>query len=68
MKTIKTLLLGAGALALAYSANAQTIIRIAGANGDRNATNAAIANLLQGETFVGIANNGDPGTPTTSNF
>lgn len=68
MKLTHTLLLGAAGLALTHAATAQTIIRIAGSNGDRNATNAAIANLLQGETFVGIAVNGNPGTPTTSNF
>lgn len=68
MKLHKTLLLGAAGLALAHVASAQTIIRIAGSNGDRNATNAAIANLLQGETYVGIAVNGAGGTPTTSNF
>lgn len=68
MKLHKTLLLGAAGLALAHVASAQTIIRIAGSNGDRNATNAAIANLLQGETYVGIAVNGNPGTPQSSNF
>lgn len=69
MKSIaRNLLLGAAGLALAHTASAQTIIRIAGSNGDRNATNAAIEDLLVGETAVRIAVNGADGASNTSNF
>jgi hypothetical protein len=71
MKLTHTLLIGAASLVLAHAATAQTVIRIAGSNGDRNATNAAINNLLGGTgnyTYVAIAVNGANGTLTTSNF
>lgn len=68
MKLHPLLLLGAATLAVSHVASAQTIIRIAGSNGDRNATNAALEAILVGETAVRIAVNGNPGTSTTSNF
>ena len=59
MNKIKTLLAGAAALALAATASAQTVIYIAGSNGDRTVTNTAIPKLLTGTlTFKGT--NTDP--------
>jgi len=65
MNSIKHLLLvGASALALADSASADTVIHIAGSNGDRAATTQAILNLLTSPVYkAGIA-----GSATASNF
>lgn len=69
MKSIKTLLLGTSALWLAHTASAATYtIYIAGSNGDRNATNQAIANILTGESIAYTINGSSDGTLTTSNF
>ncbi|MGH8046231.1 MAG: hypothetical protein ACREKL_03210 [Chthoniobacterales bacterium] len=64
MKTFKTLILGAAGIALAHTAGAQTVIYIAGSNGDRPATQSAIAATLVGETWA-VGNNA---TPTKANF
>lgn len=64
MNSIKNLLIGAAGLALISSASAQTVIHIAGSNGDRAATTQAILNLLSGTvTYAGIAS-----TATASNY
>ncbi len=64
MNSIKTLLVGAAGVALLSVANAQTVIHIAGANGDRVATVTAVKNLLTGTlTYAGIA-----ATDTASNY
>jgi hypothetical protein len=56
MNSIKTLFVGAAGVALLQSAHAQTVIHIAGSNGDRAATTQAIQNLLTGTvTFAGIS-------------
>jgi hypothetical protein len=69
MKPFNTILLGIAGLVLAHSASAATYtVYIAGSNGDRNATNQAIANVLSGETIAYTINNGGNGTLTTSNF
>ena len=73
MNTIKTMALGALALASAGSASAQTVIRIVASNGDRTATQTAIANLLaSGWTFHGVngptSSTGALGTATGANF
>jgi hypothetical protein len=62
-KSFKILALGAaGLLLLGHAASAQLKIYIAGSNGDRTATQTAIANVLTGETFVGSA------APTSANY
>lgn len=73
MNTIKTMALGALALASAGSASAQTVIRIVASNGDRTATQTAISKLLaDGWTFHGVngptSSGGALSTATGANF
>jgi len=64
MNTFKSLILGAAGIAVAHTAGAQTKIYIAGSNGDRPATQAAIAALVPDATFS-VGNNA---TATKANF
>ena len=73
MKILKTLAIGALALATAGVASAQTVIRIVASNGDRTATQTAISHLLDaGWTFRGIngntSSNGTLSIATGANF
>jgi hypothetical protein len=72
MKAIKSLTLATLALAAAGTAYSQTTIRIVASNGDRSATQTAIANLLApGWTFNGIngaATASNLSTATGANF
>jgi hypothetical protein len=59
MKSLKTFLLAAAGLALGHTLSAQTVIYIAGSNGDRAATNTAIPKLLTG-TLTWAGSNASP--------
>ncbi|MCK9588465.1 MAG: hypothetical protein WC076_04935 [Terrimicrobiaceae bacterium] len=72
MKLLKTLAIGALALASAGAVSAQTVVRIVASNGDRTATQTAISKLLApGWTYQGINGNtsssGDLAIATGSN-
>lgn len=58
MKTLKASIWSLVSAALLHTASAQTVIYIAGSNGDRVVTNTAIPKLLTGETYAGT--NNDP--------
>ncbi|MGB8165875.1 MAG: hypothetical protein WCF18_00090 [Chthoniobacteraceae bacterium] len=64
MKKLQSILAGVIALAAASTAPAQTVLYVAGANGDRATTNTAIPKLLTG-TLVFKGTNTDP---TKANF
>lgn len=67
MKITKLLVIGAALAVPASSLTAQTTIRIVASNGDRQATQRAIANVLQNWTFQGLNGSTSSETPGTLN-
>ena len=65
MNAIRTMALGALAIASAGTSHAQTVVRIVASNGDRTATQTAISKLLSTWTFQGIGGNTSSSTPAT---
>ena len=73
MKTSRSIALSTLLIAGAIPANSQTVIRITGSNGDRTATQTAIANILDpGWTFQGVtgsvSSSGSLAIATGANF